>query len=100
MTEGLFSVDELEQKNNSESSEVKITEVKQTKNGPNERKEAPVVKEVVPDEVNFVFTCKKCGCHDFTNMSTNMSKWGGAGVGANKIKVCKNCNFAESDSTQ
>ena len=86
MADGLFSTDELEGNDNSG---IKITEVKQ------EKRAAPAMKEVIPDEVHYVFTCRKCGNHDFTNMATNTSKWGGAGLGAHKVRVCKSCNFAE-----
>ena len=89
MTDGLFSENELHE--NEQNSKIKITQVRQVKKG------GPIVKNVIPDEVTYVFTCKKCGNHSYNDMPTNQSKWGGAGLSANTIRVCKNCNTAESE---
>lgn len=68
-----------------------ITEVKKDK-------PAFKVKEVVPDEMKFEFTCPRCGSHSSQLVAATNSKYGGAGLSSEKLRVCRNCKYVETEN--
>ncbi len=59
------------------------------------KKSSITIKEVVKDQIKFEFTCPKCGSNSFQLVVASNHKFGGAGMSAEKLKVCRNCNYSE-----
>jgi hypothetical protein len=55
-------------------------------------------KFISEKEPEYRYTCKRCGTHSFTWVQASQHKFGGYGLSTDKLKVCRNCNYAEEIS--
>lgn len=53
------------------------------------------VKIIKQDQGVFEFTCQRCGAHSFNLVQASQHKFGGHGIGADRLRVCRNCNYAD-----
>jgi transcription elongation factor Elf1 len=53
------------------------------------------ITEVPAVDGTPVFTCKRCGSHNFAKVGITQSQYGGSGAGTSYLITCTNCHNAE-----
>jgi predicted RNA-binding Zn-ribbon protein involved in translation (DUF1610 family) len=43
----------------------------------------------------YSFTCKKCGSNSYRNVALHTHKFGGSGLGNQRVRVCTNCGWGD-----
>jgi ribosomal protein L37E len=60
------------------------------------KKEIKKIKIIEPTPIVYTYTCRKCGSNSFRNVVVHTHKFGGPGLGNNKVRVCTNCGWGEN----